>query len=206
MEIGILGTGSLAVGLGAAWARAGHDVVVAGRSAERAQAAAERIGGRTATLAEAVRGRDAVLVAVRWEGLFDVLDAAGAADGAFAGVPLIEPTNAVAHGVGELLTDDGRSVAELVAARAPGALVVKAFHLFAADQWQPGRPAVTVAMTGDDAGALAVVAQLVRDAGGHPAVLGPLRRARQLEEVAGFVIGMVFSGEDPRAALPVVTL
>lgn len=206
MEIGILGTGALAVGLGGAWGRAGHDVVVAGRSAERAQAAAERIGGRAVPLPEAVRGRDAVLLAIRWEGVFDVLHAAGAAEGALAGVPLIEPTNAVRHGVGEILVDGGRSVAELVAQRAPGARVVKAFHMFAADQWEPGRAPVTVAMAGDDDAALAVVGELVRDAGGRPAVLGPLRRARQLEEVAGFVIGMVFSGQDPRAALPVVTL
>jgi predicted dinucleotide-binding enzyme len=43
---------------------------------------------------------------------------------------------------------------------------------------------------------------LVRDAGGRPAVLGPLSRARQLEEVAGFVIGLAFSGVDPSSAIP----
>ena len=44
----------------------------------------------------------------------------------------------------------------------------------------------------------APLGQLVRDAGGVPAVLGPLDRTRQLEEVARFVIGLAFAGVDPR--------
>lgn len=206
MRIGILGTGTLAVALGAAWGRAGHEVRVGGRSPERAAEAAAAMGGAAVAAGprEAVEGADAVLVAVAWEGLADVLALAGAADGTLAGTPLVDPTNAVAHGVGELLTGDGRSAAEHVADLAPGAHVVKGFHLFAADQWGGGREPVTVALAGDDAGALAVVSGLVEDAGGRPAVLGPLRRARQLEEVAGFVIGLVFAGVDPSSAVPSV--
>ncbi|MGW5351272.1 NADPH-dependent F420 reductase [Streptomyces sp. NPDC004031] len=204
MRIGILGTGTLAVALGAAWGRAGHEVRVGGRSRERAGDAAAAMGGAAAAVEprEAVEGADAVLVAVAWEGLADILGLAGAVDGTLAGTPLIDPTNAVAHGVGELLTGDGRSAAEHVADLAPGAHVVKAFHLFASDQWSGGREPVTVAMAGDDAGALAAAAKLVEDAGGRPAVVGPLRRARQLEEVAGFVIGLVFAGVDPSTAVP----
>lgn len=44
--------------------------------------------------------------------------------------------------------------------------------------------------------------ELVRDVGGTPAVLGALDRVRQLEEVAGFVIGLSFAGFDPRSAVP----
>lgn len=206
MRIGILGSGTLAVGLGGAWARAGHEVVVAGRSYEKTVAAAERIGGGSRAVApgEAVGGRDAVLLAVAWEGAREMLRAAGGADGSLAGMPLIDPTNAVEQGVGVLLPADGRAVAEHIAEWAPGAHVVKAFHLFPADQWNEGRERVTVAMAGDHEPALRTVAQLVRDAGGHPATLGSLRRARQLEEVAGFVIGLAFAGTDPNAAIPTV--
>src|SRR5882757_9428544 len=118
MRIGILGTGTLAAGLGGAWARAGHEVVVAGRSYEKALAVAERIGGGSRAVertAEAVAGRDAVLLAVRWEGAEEMLRTAGAADGSLAGTPLIDPVNAVEHGVGELLPADGRAVAEHIA-------------------------------------------------------------------------------------------
>jgi predicted dinucleotide-binding enzyme len=57
-------------------------------------------------------------------------------------------------------------------------------------------------MCGDDPAALDVAGELVRAVGGAPAVLGALDRARQLEEVAGFVIGLFFAGHDPGAAVP----
>lgn len=204
MRIGILGTGVLAVGLGTAWARAGHEILIGGRSAEKAEAAAALIGAsaRAVPAREAVADRDAVLLAVAHEGLPGILEAAGAADGSLAGIPVLDPTNAVEHGVGTLVTADGRAIAEHIADWAPGAHVVKAFHLFPATQWTEARGPVTVAMAGDDPRALDVAAALVRDAGADPVVLGPLRRARQLEEVAGFVIGLAFAGHDPNAAVP----
>ena len=57
-----------------------------------------------------------------------------------------------------------------------------------AEQWREGQEPVS--------------AELVRDVGARPAVLGSLRRARQLEEVAGFVIGLAFAGVDPNLAIP----
>jgi len=202
MRIGILGTGNLAGALGAAWVRAGHEVLVGGRSAEKAADVAAKAGAAAAAPRDVVRERDAVLVAVLWEGMHDVLRLAGAEDGSLAGTPLIDPTNAVEHGVGELLTPAGRSAAEQIADWAPGANVVKAFHLFPAAQWGAGPTTATVPIVGDDEEALRRTSELVRDAGGQPAVLGALRRARQLEEVAGFVIGLAFSGVDPNSAVP----
>lgn len=196
MRIGILGTGTLARALGAMWSRAGHELLVAGRSQDKAVRLAEELGATAATPREAVTGRDAVLLAVAWEGVADILREAGD----LAGTPLIDPTNAVEHGVGVLLTEG--SMAGRVAELAPGAHVVKAFHLFPAGQWAQGAAPVTVAMCGDDPEALRVTGELVRDAGGVPAVVGGLERARQLEEVAGFVIGMAFAGRDPNAAIP----
>ena len=204
MRIGILGTGTLAIGLGTAWTRAGHEVFVGGRTPEHAEAAAAKIGApsRAVSLREAVVGRDAVLLAVAHEGLADTLRAAGAAEGSLAGIPLLDPTNAVEHGVGVHLLDDGRATADNIADWAPGAHVVKAFHLFPADQWTEAREPVTVAIAGDDPRALEIATRLARDIGANPVVLGPLHRARQLEEVAGFVIGLAFAGHDPNAAIP----
>ncbi|WP_260194505.1 NADPH-dependent F420 reductase [Actinophytocola gossypii] len=177
-------------------------MLVGGRSPDKAATAATRMGGRAVTPAEAVAGRDAVLVAVSWQGLPHILNDAGAAGGSLAGTPLIDPTNAVEHGVGELVTADRRAIAEHIADWAPGAQVVKAFHMFPADQWREGAEPVTVVLAGDDENALRVTSRLVTDVGARPAVLGPLRRARQLEEVAGFTIGLAFSGVDPNAAVP----
>ncbi|WP_372517675.1 NADPH-dependent F420 reductase [Frankia tisae] len=211
MRIGILGTGALAEALGTGWARAGHELVVGGRSRAKAEALADRLGGgaRAADPREVVTGRDAVLLAVLWSGVADVLRDVDAAAGTLAGTTLIDPTNAVEHGVGVLLTEPGTSAASQIAAWAPGAHVVKAFHLFPAERWaaplpggENGTADATVTICGDDAGALRITGELIRDVGGTPAVLGPLERARQLEEAAGFVIGLAFAGFDPSSAIP----
>jgi predicted dinucleotide-binding enzyme len=205
MRIGILGTGTLATALATSWTRAGHDIRIGGRSADRAEAAAKAAGARARRLPEVVADVEAVLLAVRWEGVGDILSAAGAPAGSLAGKALIDPTNAVDHGVGVLRAEPGRAIAHRIAGLAPGAHVVKALHLFPSTHWTtPASPPVTVAMCGDDAQALETVGSLVRDLGGVPAVLGGLDRARQLEEVAGFVIGLAFAGVDPQSAVPAV--
>jgi 8-hydroxy-5-deazaflavin:NADPH oxidoreductase len=208
MRIGILGAGALAGALGSRWAQSGHRLVIGSRSQAKAQALASRLGSgaQAGTLRQAVTGCDAVLLAVLWDGVRDVLDAVGAADGTLDGILLIDPVNAVGHGIGVLRTPPAMSAAQQIAAMAAGAHVVKAFHLFPASQWTgPGGEApVTVAMCGDNPAALRTAGQLVRDAGGIPTVLGSLDRSRQLEEVAGFVIGLAFAGADPRLAIPSV--
>lgn len=204
MRIGILGTGHLAEALGGCWARAGHEVTVAGRVADRASALARRLGAgvRAATPAEAVRGAEAVLLAVPWTGIDEVLRETGASQGALAGTVVIDPINAIQHGVGVLLTEPGRSTATHIAQAVPGSLVVKAFHMVPSTQWgAPGAASVTVPLCGDDAGALARVETLVRATGAVP-VVGGLSRARQLEEAAGLFITLAFAGVDPRTVAP----
>jgi 8-hydroxy-5-deazaflavin:NADPH oxidoreductase len=205
MRIGILGTGTLAVALATGWTRAGHDIIIGGRSPERAQAAAKASGARTRPLPEVAADADAVLLSVPWEGVTDILTAAGGPAGSLAGKPLIDPTNAVEHGIGVLRTEPGRAVTHRIAELAPGAHVVKALHLFPSTRWTtPTSPPVTVAMCGDDPQALEIVSALIQDIGGIPAVIGGLDRARQLEEVAGFVIALAFAGIDPQSAIPAV--
>ncbi|KXK60328.1 NADP oxidoreductase [Micromonospora rosaria] len=205
MRIGILGTGTLATALALGWSRAGHDISIAGRSPDRAEAAAKTSGARARRLPDVAVDADVVLLALHWEGIADILTEAGAPAGSLAGVPLIDPTNAVEHGVGVLRTGSGRAIAQHVADLAPGAHVVKAFHLFPSTRWTaPASSPVTVAMCGDEPRALEVVGSLVRDVGGVPAVVGGLDRARQLEEVAGFVIALAFAGVDPQTAIPAV--
>lgn len=207
MRIAVIGTGTLAEALGSTWAFAGHEIGITGRSAEKAGALAQRIGAPATSISyEQIGSYDAVLLAVLWSGVEDALRLVAAHEGALEGIALIDPVNAVEHAVGIVLPEHPGSAAQTVAALAPGSHVVKAFHLYPAQQWtatgiQHGDRAV-VPICGDDDQALAKVSELVLDAGGQPVVLGPLARARQLEEVAGFVIGLAFSGVDPRAAIP----
>lgn len=204
MRVAILGAGNLAQALGQGWSGAGHELIVASRRYERAEALAGRLGpaARADSPREAVRDADAVLLAVPWAAVPEALRAAGGTSGALAGVPLIDPTNPVEHGVGELLVPAGRSAAQRVAELAVGAHVVKAFHLFPAGHWtSPGAGSAIVPLCGDDPGALTTVETLVTDLGARSVVLGTLARARQLEEAAGFVIGLAFRGADPARAV-----
>ncbi|MEW9555031.1 NADPH-dependent F420 reductase [Nonomuraea sp. NPDC050783] len=206
MNVGILGTGNLAVTLGRAWAQAGHSLVVAGRDPVHAARAADRIGpAAEAVEAADLPGRaDVLVIAVAWEGLEAALHLVGASEGSLAGTTVIDCTNPVDYTTYELKPANG-SAAALVAGTAPGAHVVKALHLFAGASWPyagPQESAPVVAICGDDADALDRAAALVRDLGGRPAAVGGLASARQLEEAAGFVMRVVASGHNPRLAVP----
>jgi predicted dinucleotide-binding enzyme len=82
---------------------------------------------------------------------------------------------------------------------------VKALNLFAAESWLAASEVPrTVAICGDDPTALAVTQRLIGDLGGTPATFGGLEHARQLEDVAGFVMRLVATGHDPASAVPAV--
>ena len=80
MRIGILGSGLMGGKLGTIFARAGHDVVF---SYARSTGKLEKLAGDArgnaiaGTVAEAVDGADAVLIAVHWSRIDDVLKQAG---------------------------------------------------------------------------------------------------------------------------------
>lgn len=203
MRIGILGAGNMADALGTQWARAGHEVFVGARDAAKAAALAGRIGARSGGLAEAAGFGEATLVAVRYEGLADVLATVG---GTLRGRTVVDCVNGVRHPGAVLATGDGPSVAMSIGART-GAHIVKAFNLCHDSVWRRrpphfgGRP-LAVPVCGDDAEALARVRTLVTALGSEPVDAGGLDRAGILEAVAAFAIGLYFGGADPRAVFP----
>src|SRR5512147_861759 len=84
MRIGILGSGLMGSKLGTIWAGAGHDVVFSyARSEQKLKRLAREAQGnaRAGTPAEAAREADAVLLAVHWSRVDDVLAQAGALSG-----------------------------------------------------------------------------------------------------------------------------
>ncbi|MFI0901057.1 NADPH-dependent F420 reductase [Streptomyces sp. NPDC020983] len=206
MNVGILGTGNLAVTLGRAWAASGHSLVVTGRNPLHAGQAADQIGPSAEAVAPTdFAGRaDAVVVAVSWEGLEVALHLVGGSDRTLAGKTVIDCTNPVDYATGELKPASG-SAAELAARSAPGAHVVKALHLFAGASWPYTglqETAPVVAICGSERSALDLATTLIGDLGGRTAVIGGLDSARQLEEAAGFVMRVVASGHNPRLAVP----
>lgn len=207
MNIGVLGTGTMAAALAQAWSSAGYVVEIGGRSDDAARRIAGDLGDRVhaATPAAVARNSDVVVVAVAWDGIANILRLADAPQGSLRGKTVIDCTNAVDYATFELKPSSG-SAAEQVAEHAPGAHVVKALHLFAGRSWlTPAAPDAaprTVAMCGDHQPALESTAELVRALGGVPGTIGPLDAARQLEDAAGFVMRLVAAGVDPTTAVP----
>ena len=145
-----------------------------------------------------------MVVAVSWHGLLPALALVGAAEGRLSGKTVIDCTNPVDYATGNLIPESG-SAAQLVAATAAGAHVVKALHLFAGASWPYAGErelAQVVAICGDHQEALDQAKALIADLGGHAAVVGGLASARQLEEAAGFVMRVVAAGANPRRAVP----
>src|SRR5437773_5142673 len=84
MRIGILGSGLMGGKLGTLFARAGHDVVFSyARSERKLERLAREARGRAraGTPREAARDADAVLLAVHWSRVDDVLKRAGGLTG-----------------------------------------------------------------------------------------------------------------------------
>ena len=80
MRIGIVGSGLMGGKLGTVFARAGHDVVFSyARSPEKLEQLARDAGAtaRSGGPVDAVRGADAVLLAVHWSRVSDALRACG---------------------------------------------------------------------------------------------------------------------------------
>ncbi|MEW1829420.1 NAD(P)-binding domain-containing protein [Streptomyces sp. NPDC088196] len=205
MQIGILGTGGMADALGAQWIRSGHEVLFGGRDLGRAKDLARRWDARFGSLREAADfGTGAVLVALPWDVATGV-----ARQLPLGGRVLIDCTNPVGAGF-RLLTAGGPSAAaQLAAAAGPDARVVKAFNLCHEDIWRlrppvfDGRP-LGVPLSGDDAEALAVVGELVRDVGCVPFAAGELEQgAGLLEATAALLIRLwVREGVDAQSIAP----
>ncbi|MGH3508866.1 MAG: NADPH-dependent F420 reductase [Nocardioidaceae bacterium] len=194
------GTGPQGKGLAYRFARHGRSVVIGSRSAERAAAAAAEIAARvpTATVAGATN-RDAaesaplVVVAVPYDG-HDAL-VTELAD-VFAGRTVISCVNPL--GFDKLgpfgLAVPAGSAAEALAALAPGAAVVGAFHhVSAVTLWGPSEylDHEDVLVCGDDPAAKQTVIELARTVTGRDGVdAGPLRMARQLEPLTAVLINV----------------
>ena len=206
MQIGILGTGNLAVSLGRAWAGASHSLRLTGRNMGRAASAADQVGASAAAVSpgDLAGQADVVVVAVAWNGLAEALSLVGAPNGSLAGKTVLDCTNPVDYATGRLLPPSG-SAAEAVARAAVGAHVVKALHMFAGTSWPftgEETSAPVVAICGDNGDALGHARSLITDLGGRTAVIGALDVARQAEEAAGFVMRVVAAGANPRFAVP----
>jgi len=200
MRIGILGSGLMGGKLGTLFARAGHEVVFSyARSARKLKRLAREAGDRAeaGTPAEAVRKADAVLLAVHWSRLSDVLRQAGH----LSGKVLVTCSLPMNKNDTALVLGRTRSGAEALAAKVRGARVVSAFGtvpsevLFDVYTARRRKRRPSLVYCGDHAAAKKIVARLIRDLGFDPADVGPLRVARYMEPFALLVAHIAYEGD-----------
>ncbi len=200
MRVGILGSGLMGGKLGTIFARAGHEVVFSyARSQKKLESLARDAGrnARAGTPGEAAREADALLLAVHWSRIADVLKQAGDLSGKVI-VSCSLPMNAGNTGLVIAHTSSG---AEELAKMIPQARVVCAFHTVPSEalfgvyeaRRKAGRPSLVY--SGDHKAGKALAAELIRDAGFDPVDAGPLQVARYAEPFALLVAELAYKGK-----------
>ena len=204
MRVGILGSGLMGGKLGTIFARAGHEVVFSyARSTEKLKKLARGVDGkahgnaRAGTPSEAAQKADALLLAVHWSRIEDVLNQTGDLSGKLVltcSLPMNDDNT-------ELVVTHTSSGAEELATRLPNARVVSAFNtipsevLFGVYEARRTTTRPSLVYCGDDKGSKVVAAELIRDVGFNPLDAGALRLARYTEPFALLVAELAYEGE-----------
>jgi predicted dinucleotide-binding enzyme len=200
VRIGILGSGLMGGKLGTIFARAGHDVVFSySHSKAKLEKLARDAGpnARTGTPADAARDADALLLAVHWSRVEDVLKQAGDISGKVI-VSCSLPMKADDSGLAIGHTTSG---SEELAKRVPAAKIVSAFNtlpsevFFSVFAGDAGELKPSVVYCSDHADAKRIAAQLISDAGFEPIDAGPLRISRYTEPFALLMGQLAYEGD-----------
>jgi predicted dinucleotide-binding enzyme len=200
MRVGILGSGLMGGKLGTLFVRAGHEVVFSYARTTGKLSRLAREAGRNAcagTPEEAAAGADAVLLAVHWSRVDDVLKQAGDLSGRTV-ISTCLPMNAEDT---ELVLGRTNSGAEALAKKIPKADVVSAFStvpsevLFGvyAARKRAKRPCLIYC--GDETRAKKKAAELIADIGFDPVDAGPLRIARYTEPFTLLIAELAYEGK-----------
>lgn len=199
MRIGILGSGLMGGKLGTLFARAGHRVVFSyARSTKKLERLAREAGknARAGTVRDAAKDADALLLAVHWSRVGEVLRQASDIRGRVV-VTCSLPMN---NDDTELVSSLSTSGAEQLARKVPRAKVVAAFNtvpsevLFAVYEARRRARRPSLVYYGDDADAKKLARTLIRDVGFDPVDAGPLRIARYAEPFALLVAQLAYEG------------
>lgn len=200
MRVGILGSGLMGGKLGRIFAQAGHEVIFSyARSRAKLEGLAREAKGkaRPGTPRDATREADALLLAVHWSRIDDVLQQAGD----LSGKVIVNCSLPMDAGNRRLLVGNTSSGAEELAKKIAKARVVSAFNtvpsevLFGVYDARRRKTRPSLVYCGDDQRGKTVAAELIRDAGFDPIDAGPLRIARYTEPFALLVAQLAYEGD-----------
>jgi predicted dinucleotide-binding enzyme len=187
--------------LGTLFARAGHDVVFSySHRQKKLQKLAKEAGAnaRAGTPAEAASKADALLLAVHWTRVDDVLAQAGS----LSGKTVVSCTLPMSEDDSRMVVGHTTSGAETLAAKIPEAHVVCAFStapsevLFSVFARRKRRTLPDLVFCADNKAAKKKAATLIRDVGFNPVDVGTLSIARYVEPYSLMLAEIAYSGSD----------
>lgn len=191
MKIAILGFGNVGAQLGKLWVAKGHEVTAGLREGSKDRQKANDAGARVATLADAVKSAEVVVIALPWPGVESTVKGL-----TLDGKVVLDAVNPLGPDLSVQAPPAG-SAAEQIAQWAKGARVVKAFNTIGSALM--GDATFDMMYCGDDAAAKKIVQGLIADTGMKPVDVGPLSNARYLEQVAGLWVDLVVKQRVPGA-------
>jgi 8-hydroxy-5-deazaflavin:NADPH oxidoreductase len=187
MRIGIIGAGMIGSTLAKLWAEAGHEIILASRHPDELTPVVQKIGARaiTGTPLEAAALGAVVMLTVPLKAIPDLARDLGQE---LENKIVLDTGNASERRDGTAASEataDPKGSAGWAAAMFPGARWVKAFNTvyFKTLESEAHRDGdrVGIPLVSDDAAALDVAAELVRDAGFDPVIVGALARGKEFE-------------------------
>ncbi len=182
LKIGIIGAGRIGGTLATLWVKSGHEVLISSRHPEELKPLAQSLGPRAhvGTPREAAMYSDVVLISIPYGALPQVGKELAHE---LAGKIVLDTGNPYPERDGDMALEARRKGTGVASAEyLPGVRLVRAFNAIkytdlASEAHRAGEP-VAIPLAGDDARALAVASQLVKDAGFEPVVVGPLSSAK----------------------------
>ncbi len=208
MTTAVIGTGGLGSAIARQLASGGEALQLSSADSESARRLAGTIGAAAVVAVDnpsALQGADAVILALRFSVLKDVIDEIADVLGDKS---LIVPSNPVgldAQGEVVRLLPAGQSSGETIAGWLPtGARLAMAFGTMSADLFESSskrspEPAVLFYLTDDDRGS-EVVERLIRTAGFEPMKLGGIKQSSRLE-VGGDLHDLVVGPAEARSLI-----
>jgi predicted dinucleotide-binding enzyme len=187
MRIGVIGSGKIGSTLAELWVKAGHDVMVSSRHPNGLKPLVDKLGPRATagTPADAAQFGRVVLLAIPVKAIPEIAADIG---NALDGKVVLDAGNAYEQRDGQAARDaakHSRGSAGWAASQFPESRWVKAFNtvnfkLLASEAHRQG-DRIGIPLASDDAEALELAAQLARDAGFDPVIVGGLERGKEFE-------------------------
>jgi len=189
IRIGVIGSGHIGGTVGGLWVKAGHPVLFTSLHPEELKDMVAALGAlaQAGAVDQAIAFGDALFIAVPYGALPQIGRDYGAA---LEGKIVLDAGNAVPARDGAAIAEEAQTNGIGVTSQKylPGARLVRAFNtinykILASEANRPD-PKLAIPIAGDDPQAVQVAAELVRDAGFDPVVVGKLGDASRFQQGA----------------------